>query len=217
MDEKYLDNYARFMMRRKDYDSLMLIDELFPEGMPARGLYWKSEAYIRKGLLDESVELLEALVERDDEYLKEYGERLAGLFLQRKDYEQVLNVVKKVIALNGEDYSRLNLMSLAQEGMEKWIITIDILKKIAIIRPAGFAIHYRLAGLYERISMWELAVRELENCLDIQPDNFKVRLKLGDIYLAMNDADKALYHYMNILALDPTNSTVLSRLDSFSR
>ena len=217
MDEKYLDNYARFIMRRKDYDSLMLIDELFPGKMPARILFWKSEAYIRKGLLDESVELLEALVERDEECLKEYGERLASLFLQMKDYELALTVVEKVIVLNGEDYNRLNLISLAYEGMGKWMKAIDILKKMAVIRPAGFAIHYRLAGLYEKRGIQDLAVRELENCLDIQPDNFKVRLKLGDTYLAMSDADMALYHYRNLLALDPANSTVLSRLDSFSR
>lgn len=217
LDQQYLDIYAAFMMRQKEYKVLKTIDKFYSDSVPARAIYWKSEAFFASGDTNEAAILLTSLIEGGDQYLIEYGEKLALIFLKVKDFEKSLDLMKRLVSLSGEDFNRLNLMSLVYEGMGRWMKAINSLKKMSTIKPASFAVSYRLAGLYEQLGMNALVASELEKCLDTQPDNFKVRLKLGDIYFAMNDGDKALYHYRNILALDPTNSTVLSRLDSFSR
>lgn len=215
LDQLYLDIYAGFMMRQREYESLKTIDAIYSESIPARAMYWKSEGFFASGDVGEGAKLLSGLIERGDQYLIEYGERLASLFLNIKDFEKTLNLMERLVSLDGEDYNRLNLMSLAYEGSGRWMKAVNSLKKMSILKPASFSANYRLALLYERQGMNALVASELEKCLDIQPDNFKVRLKLGDIYFAMNKTDKALYHYRNILALDPTNSIVLSRLNRF--
>lgn len=215
LDQQYLDIYAAFMMRQKEYKVLKTIDEFYSDAVPARAIYWKSEAFFASGDTNEATILLTSLIERGDQYLIEYGEKLALIFLNMKDFEKSLNLMKRLVSLSGEDFNRLNLMSLAYEGMGRWMKAINSLKKMSTIKPASFVVNYRLAGLYEQLGMNALVASELEKCLDTQPDNFKVRLKLGDIYFEMNKTDKALYHYRNILALDPTNSIVLSRLGRF--
>ena len=215
LDQKYLDIYAGFMMRQKEYEALKTIDEVYSDSVPARAIHWKSEAFFASGDINESAKLLSGLIESGDQYLIDYGERLALFFLKSKDFEKALSLMERLVSLDGEDYDRLNMMSLAYEGKERWMKAVNTLKKMSAIKPASFSVNYRLAVLYERLGMNALVASELEKCLDVQPGNFKVRLKLGDIYFAMNKRDKALYHYRNILALDPTNSVVLSRLNRF--
>lgn len=215
LDQKYLDIYAGFMMRQKKYELLKTIDELYFDSVPARAIHWKSEAFFASGDINEGAKLLSGLIENGDQYLIDYGERLALFFLKSKDFEKALTLMERLVSLDGENYNRLNMMSLAYEGRERWMKAINTLKKMSNIKPASFSVNYRLSVLYERLGLNALVASELEKCLDVQPGNFKVRLKLGDIYFAMNKRDKALYHYRNILALDPTNSIVLSRLNRF--
>lgn len=215
LDQRYLDIYAGFMMRQKEYKSLKTIDEIYSDSIPVRAMYWKSEGFFASGDVDEGAKLLSGLIERGDQHLIEYGERLASLFLNIKDFDKTLNLMERLVSLDGENYNRLNLMSRAYEGSGRWMKAINTLKRMSTLKPASFNLNYRLALLYERLGMNALVASELEKCLDIQPDNFKVRLKLGDIYFTMNKTDKALYHYRNILSLDPTNSVVLSRLNRF--
>ena len=215
MNQRYLDIYAGFMMRQKEYKSLKTIDEIYSDSIPARAMYWKSEGFFASGDVDEGAKLLSGLIERGDQHLIEYGERLASLFLNIKDFDKTLNLMERLVSLDGENYNRLNLMSRAYEGRGRWMKAVNTLKKMSTLKPASFSTNYRLALLYERQDMNALVASELEKCLDIHPDNFKVRLKLGDIYFAMNKTDKALYQYRNILVLDPANSIVLSRLNRF--
>ncbi len=208
----YLDGYARFLLKKGDFDSLSGINELFVGNIPSRAFYWMSEAYHRRNLNEVSVGILSYLLELEPESIY-YKELLAQRYQIIREYDRALSTALEILKQKERSYKAYLIIVSVYERKKDWLKVAKYLQGAAYLFPNNFDIRYRLAAVYKKLGMKKLALSELKSCLDIQPENIGVRLKLAEAYIEINQWEKALDEFQTVLTLDPGNRSVAAGLD----
>lgn len=216
-NERYIDLYAHYLMKMKDFDSLLKRDRLNKNKLPERFIYWQSRVLLELGDKEAAIALLNNIISVGKDRLKKYGEEVAQLYLQNKDHSKAIEVAEKVLQVNSRSVRSFHILGAAYEETGRPLEAINSYRRLSVIAPADFNVHYKLANLYEKEGIEKMAIKEYETCLDIKPGNIKTRLKLGDLFVLLGKDSEAFRQYQTVLTLDPANSAVISRLEKMNR
>ncbi len=210
-DAGLLDNYARFLLRQKDYRSLIGLIGLFDGEPPVRVLFWASEGHLNAGEMEKGIELLLKAFERNPS-MAEYGEKLSQLYLEKGETSKARETAEMVLTKDRKSLTSYQLMATVFEREEKWLKAAEMLRKAMAIGPGRYALNLRLADNYEKAGAIGLAVKTLEDSLSIRPDDLKVRFRLGDLYKSMGRYGDAYRLYKSVLVMSPSNRDAIDKL-----
>jgi tetratricopeptide (TPR) repeat protein len=177
---------------------------------------WERDSYrlqMQAGqiLLDkDEPERAEAYLLRASELIPEYAGDdspyllLAGLYEQRSDIPAAVAMMKRIIAINSENYhAHIKLAELLQQQNDK-AGAADVLEHANYIHPLAISLHEELAGLYSELDKWQQAARERHAVVALNPvDMAEARYQLANAYFHGSDLNAARRELLQALEIAP--------------
>ena len=161
-------------------------------------------AYLRKGMANEAVEILEPLAkEMKGQYLQLIFNNLGGAYEKKGNLNQAERLYRASVKLK-PDYidARLNLgaLYLNTGRMENAMKEFEEVIKIDPLNPNA---HYNLGLLYDALKKYDDSISHYKESIKMRPDLADVHNNLGLDYLRKGMTDLALTECNKAIKIDP--------------
>jgi tetratricopeptide (TPR) repeat protein len=164
-------------------------------------LFMESELLKKQGRLDDAIDVLKMAIEKDQAslFLKK---ELAILYLHKKDNENALIIVEKILEKNPESVDALVMSASIKKALNKEADVKPIYEKVLIIDPERGSVYQILGKMYFSEGDMDNAFRIYKKMLDYFPDNYVGYYYVGEIYGVKTEYDKAEEAFLKALALE---------------
>jgi len=167
--------------------------------------YWfmESELFKKQGRLDEAIDLMKIATEKDPEslFLKK---ELAILYLHKKDNENALIIVEKILEKDPESVDALVMSATIRKTLDKNADVKPIYEKVLLNEPERSSVYQILGKMYFSEGDMDNAFRVYEKMLEYFPENYVGYYYIGEIYGVRAEYDKAEASFLKVLELAPT-------------
>ncbi len=127
-------------------------------------------------------------LDKNIEFLNLYGFILFNL----KNFEQAINIWKKVIAINPQFVSAINNIGNAFSQINKLDEAIKYLEMALKINPDFFETHYTLSEIFYKKKNFLLSLSHLNRCLKLKPNNLITIKNKIQVLLILNKKEELL-------------------------
>ena len=139
---------------------------------------------------------------------------LSNKAFQEKNFQRVIDLLKKVILLQPDRYEIYLRLGLASSSLGNLKEAIEYFEKGASINPNSSPIYCNLGNIYAELGNKDLALKSYFRAIEIDPKNFNANYNLGSYYFKIDDlenAEKYLNFAVNITPnhIYPYNSLFL--------
>ncbi len=135
---------------------------------------------------------------------------LARIYEGQKDYEQAIQVYRRLLALNGEDPNVLLSLSVAYMKAEQYDRARQVLVSLTQLRPEDGAVYRNLGYCLIKLGDTDQAIQMYQKSVDCDPNDWEAQRGLGVACMlkARQTADqrwqtKALEHWQRSLTIRP--------------
>jgi tetratricopeptide (TPR) repeat protein len=181
---------------------------------PSKFEYYLHLAGIYEGLQRYSA-ALDVLLNVESRYASEprLHFRLAILYDKVGDKTQVINRMRRVLALTPSDPQALNYLGYTYVEMGSNLDeALKMLKEAVSLRPNDGFILDSLGWAYYKLKKYSDAVTYLERAVQIVDDDPAMLDHLADAYLAMRDYANALSTYRKLQQLEPNRKDLAEKI-----
>ena len=137
---------------------------------------------------------------------------LASIFLEKEDYDSVIEECKKAIDINpnyAKAYSNLCCAYLNKEMIKE---AENACNNAIRLDPALPEPHNLLGILFEKREQIKEAEIEYQKALELKPDSLEAHLNLGNLYFKMKFFTQSVLHYKKVIEIKPGYAQVLNNL-----
>jgi len=158
--------------------------------------------YLEKGLLDEAMEKMKALLTLKPEFT---GARFVrGNLLGKKGrLDDEIKAYLEIIAENERFPQIFQYLGVAHYKKGDFGKAVEAFKKALSVNPGNTNVRFNLALSYEDQEKYDEAIAEYSRVIEKEPDNLSARLNLGVLYGKLGDTDKEIEEYKAINKIDP--------------
>jgi len=122
---------------------------------------------------------------------------LSNKAFQERDYQKVIDLLKKVILLQPNRYEIYLRLGLASSSLGNFKDAINYFEKGASINSNSSPIYCNLGNIYAEIGNKNLALKNYFRAIEIDPKNFNANYNLGSYYYKVDDLENA-EKYLNL-------------------
>ena len=180
------------------------------EGEPQQH-FWLGYAYERKGMpanaMREYKWVLNQLPDHDDALL-----RLAGLYVEEKEYHQAVALYKKYLEFYPEAAQVRYFLGNALLQMRDYEDAIATYEQVVQKRPHWAAVHGRIGYAHAMAGQLGQAAAAYRRTLALRPDSTLVRYQLARLYETEGRLPAAAAEYRTLLEQAPTEPEYRIRL-----
>ena len=180
---------------------------LNPDHVPA--LLLKGNALRRAGERDEAITTYERVIALDRHSIEAYI-HLAEIFLEAKDTDRALQILKEMTDANPE--SGLGFRRLAEfyfeQGDEKQAETY--FRRVLEIEPSDTDTVKTLTSLLEKQGRYQEAIQVFVEALEVSPEFAPYMAYMARLHLKAGDKKSALAYLDHLRASDPSNASLIA-------
>jgi tetratricopeptide (TPR) repeat protein len=139
--------------------------------------------------------------------------RFLGLgYSQSYNFTGALEYYEKLVALDPDDCTTLDLMAGAHYDLGEFDDVIEVCQRILDLDPANAGAYLRLASVYKDQGDLEKAEGYLRKAIELEPEKGAAHNNLGVLYAAKGDYEEAIAKYKKAIEMEPNNALAHANL-----
>ncbi len=132
-------------------------------------------------------------------------EMLAIVHIQQKEFEQAIDLFKKILKKDSNNLRISYNLAKAYEDIKNYQLAVNLYKKILDRDKNQINVLINLANCLYQISKFEECIQILERVSELDPTNINIHNRIGTIYRKAKDFQEAINNFQKVLSLDQKN------------
>lgn len=193
-----------------DYQKCLRINE------DEEGYYHLGTAYENLGMLKEAEEAYQQSIDENSRIPETYY-ALARLKYERKKYDEALDALRQMLALEPGNLDGILLQSKIQAAQGNYPNAIETLSMASAEFPMESSIYLHRGDVYRMMNQLSNAIIDYTRAIDINPQDAELYYKRGGAYEEIKQYDKALNDYDRLLQMSSYDATAEALYEEASK